>query len=68
MLLIDLLSVLYEETSIEICIDYEPVYIGTVEGVPKEKFVASIVKEVYIELGGSKLIISVFGQRNVKKK
>lgn len=66
--LIDFLGVLYEETPIEIQIDYEPVYTGTVEDVPTHKFMSSRVSEAYISLDGNTLIISLFGQRNVKKK
>lgn len=68
MLLCDFLSVLYEETPVEIHIDYDPVYIGTANSVPVDKFSNSRVKEAYIELDGKILIISIFGQRNVKKK
>lgn len=68
MLLIDFLRVLYEETPIEICIDYEPAYTGTVENVPTERFNSSRVIEAYISLDGNTLVISIAGQRNVKKK
>lgn len=66
--LIDFISVLYEETPIEVCLDYEPVYVGTVEGLPTERFLESRVKEAYISLSGDTLIIAIAGQRNVKKK
>lgn len=66
--LIDFLGVLYEETPIEIHIDYEPIYVGTVENMPYDKFQSSRINEAYISLDGNTLIISICGQRNVKKK
>lgn len=65
--LYDFLEVLYEETKIEIQIDYDPVYIGTVEDVPAHRFMNSFVAEAYIGLNGNTLVISIYNQRNNKK-
>ena len=59
MLLIDFLSVLYEETLIEICIDYNPVFTGIVEDVPLQRFKDSKILEAFISFDGDKLIISI---------
>lgn len=64
----DFLRVLYEETQVEICVDFDPLYTGTVEDVPLEKFASSRVIEAYISLDGKSLVISVNRQRNFNKK
>lgn len=66
--LIDLIGILYPETKVEICVDYDPLYTGLAEDVPLERFRSSRVEEVYISIDGNTLVISVYGQRNVKKK
>lgn len=67
-LLIDFLSVLYAETPVEVCVDYEPVFTGMAEDAMLCKFIDSRVKEAYISLSGDTLVISITEKRKSKKK
>lgn len=63
MLLLDFLGVLYEETPIEICIDFEPQYKGLVMDVPSEAFRNSRVLEAYISVDDKTLVVSITNRR-----
>lgn len=59
---------LYTETPVEIYLDYDPVFSGTAEDARSCRYFDRQVEEVYINLDGTKLIISVEHERRIKKK
>lgn len=62
------LKPVYEDTPVEIYVDFEPVFIGTAEDARSCRFLYRQVEEVYISIDGTKLIVSVTQERNSKKK
>ena len=64
----ELTDVLYEETPVEICIDYDPVFVGTAGDAHFCKYLNRKVEEVYVDIDGTKLIIAINHVRNIKKK
>lgn len=68
MLLIELLSVLYSETVVDICLDYVSVFKGLAEDALESPYINRRVKEVYIELDSESLVISISEERRRKTK
>ena len=64
----ELAEVLYEETPVEICVDFEPVFTGQAIDAKTSKYAFRNVKEVYISLSGTTLVVSVDNIRTSYKK
>lgn len=54
-----LMSVLYKETTVEICYDFKPIFKGTAFEAGVSKYTLREVDEVYISHDGAALIVSV---------
>ena len=54
-----LMSVLYEETPVEICYDFKPIFTGTASEAGVSKHAIRKVGEVYINHDGTALVVSV---------
>lgn len=55
----ELMSVLYEETHVEICYDFKPIFTGTASEAGVSKHAVRKVDEVYINHDGTALVVSV---------
>lgn len=64
----ELTGILYNETPVEIWLDYDPIFAGTAEDAHVCKYLNRKIDEVYIDIDGTKLIISIDHVRNVTKK
>ena len=64
----ELAEVLYEETPVEICVDFEPVFTGRAIDAKTSKYAFRSIQEVYISLNGTTLVVSVDNIRTSYKK
>lgn len=62
-----LMSVLYEETPVEICYDFKPIFTGTASEAKVSKYTLRNVDEVYINHNGTAIVVSVEKCQNQPK-
>lgn len=55
----ELMNVLYEDTPVEICYDFKPIFTGTASEAEVSKHTLRKVDEVYINHDGTAIIVSV---------
>lgn len=63
----ELLEVLYTETPVEICLDFEPVFTGTANEAKNSRYFNRIIEEIYISIDGVSLVISIERARPLNK-
>lgn len=68
MILIDLLKVLYEETVVDISIDFSSVFTGEAIAAQDCPYINCPVLEVYVDIDDKTLVISVRDTRRKNKK
>ena len=64
----ELSEVLYTETPVEICLDFEPVFKGTAKEAKDSRYFNRTVEEVYINVDGVSLVVSIERVRPLKNK
>ena len=55
----ELMNVLYEDTPVEICYDFKPIFTGTASEAEVSKYTIRRVDEVYINHDGTAIVVSV---------
>lgn len=63
----ELAKVLYQETPVEVCVDFDPVFKGTAETAQFCRYLNRNVEEVYISLDGVTLVVEIDGKRRPRK-
>lgn len=63
----ELAEVLYRETPVEVCVDFDPVFKGTAEAAQFCRYLNRNVEEVYISLDGVTLVVEIDGKRKPRK-